>query len=111
MTPNEIRELTAAVHTIVRLIPRGRATNYGAIARAIGRPGHARLVGRIMGGGAPSGLPAHRVVDSQGRLSGRGAFGAPGRMRELLESEGVAVRENRIVNWRGVFWDPIEELS
>ncbi len=102
----------AAVYAIVRLIPSGRATSYGAIARAIGRPDHARWVGRIMGRGdsALPGLPAHRVVDSRGELSGRGAFDPPGRMQELLESEGVAVCRHRIVNWKHVFWDPIEEL-
>ena len=108
----EITELTAAVCQIVGLIPSGRATSYGAIARAIGHPGHARLVGRIMGHGdsVHSDLPAHRVVNSRGMLSGYGAFDPPGRMQELLESEGVAVRCRRIVNWKHVFWDPSEEL-
>lgn len=101
-----------AVYDIVRLVPAGRATSYGAIARAAGHPGHSRLVGRIMAvcDSAASGIPAHRVVNSQGVLSAAAAFGAPGRMRQLLEAEGVEVAGERIRRWKQVFWDPMEEL-
>ena len=112
MEKEEIRELTEAIYEIVRLIPVGRATSYGAIARAIARPGHSRLVGRIMGScdSDGTGIPAHRVVNSQGILSARAAFGTPTRMQELLETEGVTVNNNRISNWKKVYWNPLEEL-
>jgi methylated-DNA-protein-cysteine methyltransferase-like protein len=108
----EIRELTEAVYGIVWLIPSGRATSYGAIARAIGWPGRARWVGRIVGScdSELPGLPAHRVVNGQGILTARSAFESPTRMQELLEAEGVAVRDHRIVGWKNVFWDPQKEL-
>ena len=112
MEKEEMQELTTAVYDIVRLIPAGRATSYGAIAQAVGRPNHSRLVGRIMGtcDSVRTGVPAHRVVNSQGVLSARAAFETPGRMQELLESEGVVVRENRIVHWKKTSWNPLEEL-
>lgn len=112
MEKAEIRELTEAVYEIVSLIPPGRATSYGAIARAIGRTDHSRLVGRIMGNcdSEQTGIPAHRVVNSQGILSARAAFGTPTRMQELLEAEGVTVRNHRIVNWKKVCWNPQDEL-
>lgn len=106
-------ELTKAVYEIVSLIPRGRATSYGAIARAAGFPGYARMVGRMMAecDSEATGIPAHRVVNSQGVLSGKAAFGSPGRMRQLLEAEGIEVENDRIRNWKTVYWDPMEELS
>ena len=112
MEKDEIIELTEAVYEIVALVPTGRATSYGAIAKAIGRPDHSRLVGRIMGAcdSDRTGVPAHRVVNSQGVLSARAAFGTPTRMQELLEAEGITVRNDRIVNWKKVFWNPLEEL-
>lgn len=100
-----------AVYDIVRLVPRGRVTSYGAIARAAGYPALSRMVGRIMAGCGEKGVPAHRVVNSSGRLSGSEAFGAPGRMREMLEAEGVEVGNNRIRDWKRVFWNPIDEMS
>lgn len=105
-------EFTQAVYAIVRLIPAGRATSYGALARAAGYPGYARMAGRVMGlcDSAATGIPAHRVVNSAGELSGRFAFETPEQMQELLEAEGVAVRNHRIVGWKKVFWNPLEEL-
>lgn len=100
----------AAVMDIVRLVPRGRATSYGAVARAAGHPTLSRMVGRIMGEGE-RGVPAHRVVGSGGALTGRAAFGTPDRMRELLEADGVEVVDNRIRNWKKVFWDPVKEIE
>ena len=87
MQQSDFSELRQAVCQIVAAVPRGRATSYGAVARALGRPGWARLVGRILGSCGEARIPAHRVVDSQGRLSGSHAFGSPSRMRELLELE------------------------
>lgn len=111
MDKTEKEALIDAVKDVVRLVPRGRATSYGAIARAAGYPTLSRMVGRIMGGMSDAGVPAHRVVNSSGVLSGRAAFGAPGRMRELLESEGVEVENDRIKEWRRVFWNPMEEIK
>lgn len=113
MEKTDREELTLAVYEIVRTIPRGRATSYGAIARAIGRANHSRLVGRIMGAcdSAKNGIPAHRVVNSQGILSGSAAFGDPMQMQRLLEAEGVTVRGNRIANWTKIFWNPIDEIQ
>lgn len=102
-----------AVYGVVRSIPKGRATSYGAIASAIGFPNHSRLVGKVMNGCNASNerIPAHRVVNSQGWLVGRESFSSPEEMRLLLESEGVEVSNNRIRNWRQVFWNPAEELK
>lgn len=101
-----------AVYTLVEAIPPGRATSYGAIARAIGYPTMSRMVGKIMSCCEESGrdLPAHRVVNSQGQLSGHTAFGDAGEMQLLLEKEGITVRNNRICGWKRVFWDPLYEL-
>lgn len=101
-----------AVYEIVALIPSGRATSYGAIAAAAGCPHMPRMVGRLMSLSArfSDDLPAHRVVNSQGVLSGRGAFGPGDEMKDLLEAEGVAVENNRIKNWKTVFWNPLNEL-
>lgn len=111
MQQSDFSELRQAVCQIVAAVPRGRATSYGAVARALGRPGWARLVGRILGSCGEARIPAHRVVDSQARLSASHAFGSPSRMRELLESEGVQVAGDRIVGWRKVFWDPCKEIE
>lgn len=112
MTSKEREEFKEAVYQIVAMIPRGRATSYGAIARAAGMPGMARLAGRIMGEcpASKTGLPAHRVVNSQGILSGCHAFGGS-RMQQLLESEGIRVSGRRIADWKKVFWDPMEEIG
>ena len=112
MNKPDTGDIRLAVYEIVSLIPVGRATSYGAIARTVGWPQHARLVGRIMSSSdsVSSGIPAHRVVNSQGELSGRRAFDTPTAMEELLAAEGVTVRNHRIVNWKKVFWNPLEEL-
>lgn len=99
-----------AVYEIVRLVPPGRATSYGAVARAAGYPSLSRMVGRIMAGASETDVSAHRVVNNQGVLSGRAAFGEPGRMQRLLEAEGVTVENNRIKNWKRVFWNPLDEI-
>ncbi len=103
--------IRAAVYDVVRAIPRSRVTSYGAIARAIGAPHHARLVGRVIAGCSDAGVPAHRVVDSAGRLSGSAAFGAPGRMEALLEAENIFITNSHIRNFRKVFWDPLKDLE
>lgn len=105
--------LTQAVYDIVRTIPHGRATSYGAIAKATGYYNLSRMVGRIMSecNSSITNIPAHRVVNSQGVLSGKDAFGSSNEMQKLLESEGVVIINNKIRNWRTVFWNPLEEIS
>ncbi|MDH6305038.1 methylated-DNA-protein-cysteine methyltransferase-like protein [Parabacteroides sp. PF5-5] len=103
--------LSEAVYEIVRLIPRGRATSYGAIAKAVGYPNQSRMIGRIMGECPSKDIPAHRVVNSQGLLSGKDCFETPTLMQELLSAEDVIVNNNKIQNWKTIFWNPIEELD
>jgi len=93
------------------LVPHGRVTTYGAIARYLGSPGAARMVGWAMNQSHfhPEYIPAHRVVNRVGLLTGKHHFGSPGLMQELLENEGAIIRENRIVNLDDLFWDPMEE--
>ncbi len=108
----EKEQLRTAVYAIVALIPLGRATSYGAIARAAGFPQYSRMVGRMMAwcDSRSAGLPAHRVVNSQGVLTARAVFGNKGEMERLLEAEGIEVRSGRIRQWKRVFWDPQIEL-
>lgn len=102
-----------AVYQMVKYIPYGRVSSYGAIAHAIGYPNMSRLVGQVLGQASDPSLeiPAHRVVNSQGVLSGKDAFETPTAMQERLEAEGVEVVDNRIKNWKSVFWNPIEEVE
>jgi methylated-DNA-protein-cysteine methyltransferase-like protein len=100
------------VYEIVRFIPPGRVTSYGAIARCIGSPGASRMVGWAMNAShsEEQGIPAHRVVNRLGMLTGKMHFRHAELMRELLESEGISVENDRIVNFEKVFWDPYREL-
>lgn len=99
-----------AVYDIVRRIPRGRATSYGAIAEAAGIRLSARMVGWAMNaaGRANPPVPAHRVVNSKGLLTGKHHFSTPTLMQELLENEGIRVENDQIQNFSTVFWDPGE---
>lgn len=101
------------VYEVVKKIPSGRVTSYGAIARFLGTGGSARMVGWAMNASHTHHeyVPAHRVVNRNGLLSGKHHFGAPSAMQELLENEGIEIKNNKIVNFRKVFWDPAEELS
>ena len=105
-------QIKQAVYDIVSLIPHGRATSYGAIAKAIGFPNLSRMVGKIMSqcDSSVTHIPAHRVVNNQGLLSGSQAFGHSGEMQKLLESEGITVVNNKIKNWKNIFWNPLEEI-
>ncbi len=95
------------VYDTVRQIPVGRVTSYGAIARAIGSPQSARMVGWAMNASHNlEDVPAHRVVNRNGLLSGKHHFGDNNAMRNLLEAEGVPVSENKIVDFNKYFWDP-----
>ena len=98
------------IYQVVRLIPHGRVTSYGAIAEYIGLKSGARFVGWAMNAcHADPFIPAHRVVNSQGLLTGKFYFGE-NRMQELLEAEGIEVRNDKIRNFEKVLWKPLEEL-
>lgn len=101
-------EFVQNVYAIVRLVPIGRVTTYGAIAKALERARHARLVGWAMNH-SPNDVPAHRVVNRNGVLTAREFFGGD-RMAMLLREEGVQVTEHKITHFKDVFWDPLLEL-
>ena len=100
------------VFDVVALIPFGRVTSYGAIAKYIGSPQAGRMVGWAMNKSFSSKefLPAHRVVNRNGLLTGKVHFGDPGLMQQLLENENIKVVDDQIVNFNKVFWDPNREL-
>jgi methylated-DNA-protein-cysteine methyltransferase-like protein len=101
-----------AVYSIVREIPFGRVTSYGAIANAVGYPAMSRMVGRIVGCyNGKEELPFHRVVNSNGRLSGKMSFKHPMEMQERLESEHITVINDKIKDWKNLFWNPLTEIS
>lgn len=100
-----------AIFEIVLLIPEGRVCSYGVIARYSGPGITARIVGRAMSASHNiKDLPAHRVVNSQGRLTGKMHFETPTRMQELLLAEGVLVKNDKVVNFEQHFWSPEELL-
>lgn len=100
------------VYEVVRLVPYGRVTSYGAIANYLGVKRSARAVGWAMRASVGvEDVPAHRVLNRVGMLSGKAAFGSPSRMRELLEQEGVVVKDDQVVHWDRYFWDPMQELG
>jgi methylated-DNA-protein-cysteine methyltransferase related protein len=100
------------VYEVVRLIPAGRVSSYGAIAAFLGTKGSSRMVGYAMNaaGTAFPPVPAHRVLNRNGILSGRHHFRPPGLMQQLLESEGITVTDDKIENFKQKFWDPAIEL-
>ena len=100
------------VYNITRQIPYGRVTTYGAIAKYIGSPQSSRMVGWALNGISftENFIPAHRVVNRIGLLTGKHHFRYETLMQELLESEGVKVKDDRIVNFDELFWDPSKEL-
>jgi methylated-DNA-protein-cysteine methyltransferase-like protein len=100
------------VYQVVRLIPKGKVTNYGAIAKVLGSGKSSRMVGWAMNAAhSLADVPAHRVVNRIGLLSGAAHFSTPTRMQELLEKEGVEVKDNQIINFKSHFWDPQKELE
>ncbi len=98
------------VYEVAKLIPHGRVTSYGAIANYLGATGSARMVGWAMNGSVAKDVPAHRVVNRNGLLTGKHHFQGTNLMQQLLESEGVEVVENKIQNFERLFWDPMKEL-
>lgn len=101
------------IFEIVRLIPKGRVTSYGAIAAAIGTKSGARLVGYAMNSShtAKPKVPAQRVVNRNGMLTGKFHFETLTKMQELLEKDGVKVKDDKVVDFEKIFWDPSKELS
>ena len=98
-------------YIVARLIPCGRVTSYGAIAKYLGTARSARMVGWAMNASHnDDSVPAHRVVNRKGLLTGKHHFDGTNLMQRLLESEGIEVIDNQIQNFRSVFWDPSNEL-
>ncbi|MCX6228977.1 MAG: MGMT family protein [Bacteroidia bacterium] len=100
------------VFEVARMIPVGRVTSYGAIARCLGSAGSSRMVGWAMNLShhQPIYVPAHRVVNRNGLLTGKMHFSSPTEMEELLQNEGVRVEKDRVVDFNQLFWDPMVEL-
>ncbi|THV61608.1 MGMT family protein [Flagellimonas alvinocaridis] len=99
------------VYEVAQQIPYGRVTSYGAIAKYLGATRSARMVGWAMNNSAAKDVPAHRVVNRVGVLTGKHHFGGTNLMQQLLENEGIQVKENQIVDFQKYFWDPIKELG
>jgi methylated-DNA-protein-cysteine methyltransferase-like protein len=102
-----------SVYKVVRLIPKGRVTSYGAIAKYLGSAGSSRIVGYAMNAAhnqKPK-VPAHRVVNRNGELTGKHHFSTPYEMQELLEKEKIKVVNDKIVDFKKLYWDPSEELK
>ena len=101
-----------AIYEVVRAIPKGRVSSYGAVAAAIGAASGARVVGYAMNlcHGIKPKVPAHRVVNSKGLLTGKFHFSPPEQMQQLLEKEGVKVIDDKVQHFEQIFWDPIKEL-
>ena len=100
------------VYEIVRLVPKGRVTTYGAIAKALGMSRSSRLVGTAMlhAHDPRLNVPAHRVVNRNGLLTGKHHYDTPTQMQEILEKEGIVISDNQIKNFEGLFWDPLTEI-
>jgi methylated-DNA-protein-cysteine methyltransferase-like protein len=100
------------VYDVTRKIPYGRVTSYGAIARFLGSGRSARMVGWALNGShsKPEFIPAHRVVNRNGLLSGKHHFGNSTTMQQLLENEGIIIEDDCIINFAEKYWDPLKEL-
>lgn len=108
----ETRNKFSAIYEVVRLVPEGRVTTYGAIAAYLGNKRGARLVGWALNVShtLPE-IPAHRVVNAKGVLTGKHFFATPNLMQEILESEGILIEKDQVVNFDILFWDPSEKLA
>jgi methylated-DNA-protein-cysteine methyltransferase-like protein len=101
------------VFDVVRLIPKGRVTSYGAIAKYLGTGGSSRMVGWAMNAshGVKPKVPAHRVVNRNGMLTGKAHFETPTKMQELLAKEKIKVQNETVLDFEKIFWDPSVELD
>lgn len=111
-TKTDKESLYDAIYDVVRAVPKGRVTSYGAVAAAIGVKSGARVVGYAMNlsTNVKPKVPAHRVVNRNGMLSGKHHFSPPEKMQQLLEKEGIKVEDDTIVDFKKLFWDPLTEL-
>jgi methylated-DNA-protein-cysteine methyltransferase-like protein len=99
------------IYEVVKLIPKGRVSTYGSIAEYLGSKSGARLVGWAMNAcHGRADVPAHRVVNASGVLTGKNFFATPILMQELLESEGVSIKNDKVQDFENVVWKPVEEL-
>ncbi|HNR20112.1 MAG TPA: MGMT family protein [Bacteroidia bacterium] len=112
-TPKDDISFFEKVYQVVRLIPKGRVTSYGAIAAYLGSKGSARMVGWAMNAAhnVKPAVPAHRVVNSTGLLTGKLHFGSPTEMQRRLEKEKIKVENDQVKNFKNIFWDPTKELE
>jgi methylated-DNA-protein-cysteine methyltransferase-like protein len=101
------------VYQVVRLIPEGRVTSYGSIAKYLGAARSSRMVGWAMNASHSQKeyVPAHRVVNRNGFLTGKHHFKNPFEMQQLLEAEGIEIKDDKIINFKEHFWDPTIELE
>lgn len=101
------------VYEVVRLIPKGRVTSYGAIAKYLGTAKSSRAVGYAMNasGSQQKPVPAHRVLNRNGMLTGKHHFSPPEAMEKALKKEGIKVKDDRVVDFEKLFWDPMIELE
>jgi methylated-DNA-protein-cysteine methyltransferase-like protein len=106
------RNFIEDVYAVVRLIPKGRVTSYGAIAAYLGSRGSSRMVGWAMNAAHSQkpAVPAHRVVNRSGLLTGKHHFETPTKMEELLKKEGIVVEKEAVKEFKKLFWDPSAEL-
>jgi len=114
MSPNlKLDSFFEQVYAVARLVPKGRVTSYGAIGKYLGTARSARMVGWAMNGAhsVKPKVPAHRVVNRAGLLTGKHHFGTPTRMQELLEKEGVKIVGDQVKDFKKLFWDPMVELK
>lgn len=99
------------IYDVVKLIPKGRVSAYGLIAEYLGSKGGARLVGWAMNAcHGRADVPAHRVVNASGVLTGKNFFATPTMMQELLEAEGIEIKKDKVQDFKNVVWRPVEEL-
>jgi methylated-DNA-protein-cysteine methyltransferase-like protein len=106
------KDFFESVYAVVRLIPAGRVTSYGAIAKYLGTAKSSRMVGWAMNASHQiPGIPAHRVVNRNGLLTGKMHFSNEKEMENLLRAEGIEVVNDVIVHFNLIFWDPIKELA
>ena len=111
--PKEDITFFEKVFQVVRLIPKGRVTSYGAIAKFLGSAGSSRMVGWAMNASHQSDtpVPAQRVVNRNGLLTGKAHFNPPSLMEQLLKKDGVKVEDDQVVDFQKLFWDPLIELN
>ena len=107
------KDFFSSVYEVVKLIPKGRVTSYGAIAKYLGSAGSSRMVGWAMNAchTHKEKVPAHRVVNRNGQLTGKLHFNPPALMQLLLEKEKIKVKEDKVVEFKKLFWDPVKELG